>query len=60
MARTPIGQVPVGLFTVTASQCSGAQRLLGQNQGTIASDGSTVTANIQLVANVDPAAIHDV
>jgi Carboxypeptidase regulatory-like domain/Bacterial TSP3 repeat/Bacterial Ig-like domain (group 2) len=47
-----IGQVPAGLFTVTASQNSGGQRLLGQNQGSIVSDGSTVTANIQLVANV--------
>ncbi|MGZ4875462.1 MAG: beta strand repeat-containing protein, partial [Candidatus Angelobacter sp.] len=47
-----VGQVPAGLFTVTASKGSGAQRLLGQNQGSIISDGSTVTANIQLVANV--------
>src|SRR6478672_6845938 len=47
-----IGQVPAGLFTVTASKGSGAQRLLGENQGNITSDGVTVTANIQLVANV--------
>jgi hypothetical protein len=47
-----IGQVSAGVFTVTASKGSGAQRLLGQNQGNITSDGSIVTANIQLVANV--------
>jgi hypothetical protein len=45
-------QVPLGSFTVSARLQSGTQVLLGQNQGALVADGSTVTANIQLLANV--------
>jgi hypothetical protein len=45
-------QVPVGDFLVSSRVQSGSQVLLGQNQGTIAADGSTATANVQLLANV--------
>jgi hypothetical protein len=45
-------QVPVGDFLVTSRVQSGTQILLGQNQGTVAGDGSTVTVNIQLLADV--------
>jgi hypothetical protein len=56
-----ITQVPTGVFTVTASTQSATQRLLGENTGQITSDGSTVTADIQLVANVIqlPATLYD-
>lgn len=45
-------QVPLGSFTVNARLQSGSQVLLGENQGALVTDGSTVTANIQLLANV--------
>ena len=45
-------QVPLGSFTVSARLQSGTQVLLGENQGTLVADGSTVTADIQLLANV--------
>ena len=45
-------QVPVGDFLLTSRVQRGAQVLLGQNQGTISSDGTTVTVNIQLLADV--------
>ncbi|HEX3153214.1 MAG TPA: carboxypeptidase regulatory-like domain-containing protein [Candidatus Angelobacter sp.] len=45
-------QVPLGSFTVNARRQSGSQVLLGQNQGVLATDGSTVTTDIQLLANV--------
>jgi Carboxypeptidase regulatory-like domain/Bacterial TSP3 repeat/Bacterial Ig-like domain (group 2) len=45
-------QVPVGDFLVSSRVQSGSQILLGQNQGTITGDGTTATANIQLLANV--------
>ena len=45
--------MPAGLFTVTASKGSGSQRLLGENQGNISSDGVGRSPPIyQLVANV--------
>ena len=47
-----ISQVPVGTFTVTASFQKAGQRLLGENQGQVTADGTTATADIQLVANV--------
>ncbi len=46
-----VSQVPAGSFTVTASLQNGTQRLIGLNEGQITTDGSTVTADIQLVAN---------
>lgn len=54
-------QVPEGSFTVSATLQSGSQRLIGVNQGQIATDGSTVNADIQLVANVIqlPATLYD-
>ena len=54
-------QVPTGAFTVTASIQNATQRLLGENTGQIASDGATVTADIQLVADVIqlPATLYD-
>ncbi|MFL6388274.1 MAG: carboxypeptidase regulatory-like domain-containing protein [Terriglobales bacterium] len=45
-------QVSLGSFTVSARVQSGTQVLLGENQGTLVTDGSTVTADIQLLANV--------
>ena len=45
-------QVPLGSFTVSARLQSGTQVLLGENQGALVADGSTVTADIQLLANV--------
>jgi len=45
-------QVPLGAFTVSARVQSGSQVLLGENQGGLVADGSTVTADIQLLANV--------
>jgi hypothetical protein len=45
-------QVPLGSFTVSARLQSGTQVLLGENQGALVADGSTVTVNIQLLANV--------
>jgi hypothetical protein len=47
-----IAQVPAGSFTATATLQSSGQFLLGQSQGQVVNDGSTVTADIQLVANV--------
>jgi Carboxypeptidase regulatory-like domain/Bacterial TSP3 repeat len=45
-------QIPTGSFTVNARVQSGTQVLLGENQGTLVADGSTVTVDIQLLANV--------
>lgn len=45
-------EVPAGNFTANATLQSNGQRLIGQTQGQIVTDGSTVTANIQLEANV--------
>ena len=46
-----VSQVPVGPYTVTVNFQSGSDRLIGENQGQITTDGSTVTTDIQLVAN---------
>ena len=45
-------QVPLGNFTLSTRVQSGSQVLLGENQGALVTDGSTVTADIQLLANV--------
>ncbi len=45
-------QVPLGSFTVSARLQSGTQVLLGENQGALVTDGTTVTVDIQLLANV--------
>lgn len=47
-----IAQVPEGQFTVGATLQTNGQRLIGQSQGQIVADGSTVTADVQLIANV--------
>jgi hypothetical protein len=56
-----IAQVPAGVFTIIAGIQSGNQQLLGESRGQITSDGSTVTTDIQLVANVIqlPATLYD-
>ena len=45
-------QVPLGSFTVSARLQSGTQVLLGENQGALVTDGTIVTVDIQLLANV--------
>jgi hypothetical protein len=45
-------QVPVGDFLVNSRVQSGSQTLLGQNQGNVPTDGATITANLQLLADV--------
>ncbi len=47
-----ITQVPVGGFNVTASLQSSGQRFIGENQGQITADGTSVAVDIQLVGNV--------
>lgn len=56
-----VAQVPVGSFKVTATVQSSTGQLIGENDGQITSDGSTVTSNIQLVGNAVqlPSVLYD-
>jgi hypothetical protein len=48
--------VPVGGFTIDATSLGLTPTLYGTTTGSVASDGQTVTANVSLLANSQPAA----
>lgn len=52
--RYSIGEVPVGTFEVRASLSTSTTNSFGSAEGTIASDGQTVDANIQLSTSLIP------